>query len=124
MAICTVKRAIASDLDTWYQNHDVCMLMNKSTLLDPRLKDLAHLTEEEQETTVNGLVDEIVTSCLQSTPISATVSHNYVTESTEFNNDHSPPTKKKKCALEKLFGDTISSANPDSSLSVSLNELC
>ena len=95
-----------------------------STLLDPRLKSLAHLTEEEQEATVNGLVDEIVTGCLQSTPISASVSHNSITESiSDCNDDHPPPTKKKKCALEKPLGDTFSSANPDSSLSVSLNEL-
>ena len=69
-----VKKAIASDLDTRYEDPDVCMLMNKSTLLDPSLKSLAHLAEEEQEATVNSLVDEIVTSCLQSTPISASVS--------------------------------------------------
>ena len=39
------------------------------------------------------------------------------------NDEHSPPTKKKKCALEKLLGDTFPSANHESSLSVSLNEL-
>ena len=94
------------------------MLMNKSTLLDPRLKSLAHLTEEG-EATLNSLVDEIVTSSLQSTPISASVSS--TTESTNDCNAellHSPPTKKKKCALEKLLGDTFFSANPESSISV------
>ena len=35
------------------------MLMNKSTLLDSRLKNLAHLTKE-QEATADSLVDEIV----------------------------------------------------------------
>lgn len=55
---------IVSDLDTRYQDPDVCMLMNKSTLLDPRLKSLTHLTEEEQEATVNSLVYETVACSL------------------------------------------------------------
>ena len=96
--------------------------MNKSTLLDPRLKSLVHLTEGEA--TVNSLVNEIVTSCLQSIPISASVSS--TTESINDCNDvqlRSPPTKKKKCALEKLLGDAFSSVNPELSLSVSLNEV-
>ena len=45
VAIRAVKQAIANDLDTQYEDPDVCMLMNKSTLLDSRLKSLAHLTE-------------------------------------------------------------------------------
>ena len=87
------------------------------------LKCLVHLTEEEQKATVNILVDEIVTSCLQSTPISASVSS--TTESVNHcNDDHSPSTKKNKCALEKLLGDTFSSANPESSLCVTQCVAC
>ena len=56
VAIRAVKQAIASDLDTRYEDPDVCMLMKKSALLDPRMKSLAHLTEE-QGATVNSLVD-------------------------------------------------------------------
>lgn len=63
VAIRPVKQPIVSDLDTRYQDPDVCMLMNKSTLLDPRLKSLTHLTEE-QEATVNSLVYETVACSL------------------------------------------------------------
>lgn len=119
VAICEVKEAIARDLDARYQDPDVHMLMNKSTLLDPRLKSLAHLSEEEQEATVNGIVNEIVTSCIQSTPVAASET-NHSTEDTSEESDH--PSPAKKCALEKLLGDTFST-NPDSSLSVSFGEL-
>ena len=52
------------------------------------------------------------------------MSHNCISESiSDCNDNHSSPTKKKKCALGKLLGDTFSSTNPDSSLSVSLSEL-
>ena len=46
-AIRNVKKAIASDFNTREptKNPDVCMLMNKATLLDPRLKSLAHLIQ-------------------------------------------------------------------------------
>lgn len=93
------------------------MLLNKATLLDPHLKSLAHLTEE-QEATVNSIVDEIVFGCLQSTPTAASESNHSAESSNDSN--HPPPTKK--CALEKLLGDTFSS-NRESSLSVSLNDL-
>ena len=59
-----LNKPFANDLDTRYGDPDVYMVMNKSTLLDSHLKSLAHLTEE-QEATVNSLVNEIVTSCLQ-----------------------------------------------------------
>ena len=63
VAIRPVKQAIVSDLDTRYQDPDVYMLMNKFTLLDPCLKSLAHLTEE-QEATINSLVYETVACSL------------------------------------------------------------
>jgi len=33
-------------LKTRYQDNEICELMNKASLLDPRLKSLIHLTEE------------------------------------------------------------------------------
>lgn len=68
---------------------------------------MAHLTEEEQEATINSIVEETVTGCLQSTPIA-----------TWENNHSTNPLSTKKCALEKLLDDTFS-ANPDSSISLS-----
>ena len=115
-AIHAVKQAIASDLDTRHQNSDICMLMHKCTLLDPRLKSLAHLREEQQEAMVNSIVNEIVAECIQST-------HQPSTSSESIDSGNPEPPRTKKCALEKLLGSTFSSVNPDSSFSVSLNEL-
>ena len=105
-AIRAVKAAITSDLCTRYQNADVRMLMNKCTLLDPRLKSLAHLTEDEQEATVNSIVDEIVL-----------YSYNPVTiNSSSRSTETAPPSPKKKCVLEKLLGSTFSQTAENSSL--------
>jgi len=46
--IFRVKKAIIDDLKTRYQDDNICELMNKSFLLDPWLKSLIHLSEEEQ----------------------------------------------------------------------------
>ena len=42
-AMLRVKNAIASDLRTRYQDVEVCMLLNKASLLDPWVKSLVHL---------------------------------------------------------------------------------
>ena len=55
-----VKTVIASDLKARYQDDEVRMLLNKASLLDPRVKSLVHLTEEEQTSTVDDLINEIV----------------------------------------------------------------
>ena len=57
--ISRVKKAIIDDLKTRYQDDNICELMNKSSLLDPRLKSLIHLSEEEQTYTIDCLVNEI-----------------------------------------------------------------
>jgi len=113
-AIQAVKAAISGDLCTRYQNPDIRMVMNKCTILDPRLKSLAHLTEDEQEATVNSIIDEIV---LHSIPVTTT-------SASPFTEIASAPPKKK-CVLEKLLGSTFSQTaeNSESLLSVLLNEL-
>ena len=59
-AISTVKRfkrAIASNLQTRYQENEISVLLiNKASLLDPRLKSLVHLNEEDQKVSHNELV--------------------------------------------------------------------
>jgi len=68
-AIQAVKAAISGDLCTRNQNPDIRMVMNKCTILDPSLKSLAHLTEDEHEATVISIIDEIV---LHSIPVTMT----------------------------------------------------
>ena len=99
-AIRNVKKAIASDFNTRYKNPEVCMLMNKATLLDPRLKSLAHLTENQKEATANSLVDEIVSSQLQPATTAST-SENLSTSNSNDVSESSQSTEK--CALEKLL---------------------
>ena len=67
-AISRVNRAIASDLQSRYQDNELRMLLNKASLLDPRLKSLVYLNEEEQTNTIDNLVNEIVTTFSQYTP--------------------------------------------------------
>ena len=67
-AISTVNRTIASDLQTRYQENEIRMLLNKASLLDPRLKSLVHLNEE-QTSTIDSLVNEIVTTFSLHTPV-------------------------------------------------------
>ena len=58
-AISTVKRfkrAIASNLQTRYQENEISVLLNKASLLDPRLKSLVHLNEQDQKVSHNELV--------------------------------------------------------------------
>ena len=78
MAIHRVKNVIANKVQ--YQDDEVCMLLNKAPLLDPRVKSLVHLTEEEQTNTVDDLVNEIIIEC---SPFSSIVSEEPVLEDTE-----------------------------------------
>ena len=121
-AIRAIKRAIASDFSTRYKHPDVCMLLNKATLLDLRLKSLAHPTEEQQEETVNSIVEEIVSSHLQS-PAPVAVA-NAISEEHQSTAESSTESKSKKCVLEKLLGDNFTAnATCESSFSVSLTDL-
>ena len=56
-AISAVNRTISNDLQTRYQENEIHTLLNKASLLDPRLKSL---DEEEQKSTIDSLVNEIV----------------------------------------------------------------
>ena len=137
-AMLRVKNAIASDLRTRYQDVEVCKLLNKASLLDPRVKSLVHLTEEEQTNTVDDLVNEIVTAF---SPLPQVVNDEVVLEDTEplansCETDQSQTSSnmnsctgtngepvRKKCMLEKLLGDTFSNNNLESSVMASFNEL-
>jgi len=90
------------------------MVMNKCTILDPSLKSLAHLTEDEHEATVISIIDDIVLHSIQVTMTSTSLSTQIA-----------PPPPKKKCVLEKLLGSTFSQTaeNSESLLSVLFNEL-
>ena len=102
-----VKRAISNDLDKWYQADEVKLLMNKATFLDPRMKSLTHLSELEQVTLIDTLINEIVLSAEEG--FSDEVEEN------------SQPTAKK-CALENLLGESCFQ-NSDVSVNVSMTEL-
>ena len=137
-AMLRVKNAIASDLRARYQDVEVRKLLNKASLLDPRVKSLVHLTEEEQTNTVDDLVNEIVTAF---SPLPQVVDDEVVLEDTEplansCETDQSQTSSnmnsctgtngepvRKKCMLEKLLGDTFSNNNLESSVMASFNEL-
>ena len=88
------------------------MLLNKASLLDPRLKSLVDLNEEEQTSTIDNLVNEIVTTFSQHTPV---VSEELVVlddleqpSSSHQTRERSGEPVRKKCILEKLLGTTFS----------------
>jgi len=64
-----VKKAIMDDLETRYQDNEICELMNKASLLDPCLKSLIHLTEEQQINMIDCLVNEIISTTSPSATI-------------------------------------------------------
>ena len=104
------------------------MLLNKASLLDPRLKSLVHLDEEEQTSTIDSLVNEIVAKfspvvdeemvILDDSPNSHQTTANETTQTSDSNGG----PVRKKCMLEKLLGTSFSD-NGDSSVTVSHNEL-
>ena len=57
-----MKRAITGDLQTRYQENEIFMLLNKASLPDPQLKSLVILNEEVQTSTIDSLVNEILTT--------------------------------------------------------------
>ena len=126
-AICQVKTVIASDLKTRYQDDEVRMLLNKASLLDPRVKSLVHLTVEEQTDTVDELINEIV---LEFSPFPPDEPEPEVIELQSNDRDQEQTSSgtsgepvRKKCMLEKLLGDTFSSSCSDNSVTVSFNEI-
>ena len=70
----------------------VKLLMNKATFLDPRMKSLTHLSELEQETVINALINEMVL-----------LADKGFTDEVE---ETSQPSAKK-CALENLLGESF-----------------
>ena len=96
--ISRVNRVIASDLQTRYQDEEICALMNKASLLDPRLKSLVHLNEEEQASTIDSLVNEIVTTFSPPAPVVSKQpsSSSQTSESTQSTDG----SVRKKCMLE------------------------
>ena len=122
-----VKRAVVSDLQTRYQNNKIRELMKKASLFDPRIKSLVHLSEEEQTSTIDSLVNEIVTTFSPPTVVSEEVVAMDDLEQTsssqinERSGDSGVPVRKK-CMLEKLLGTTFSD-NADTSVTVSYSEL-
>ena len=127
-AISAVNRTISNDLQTRYQENEIRMLLNKASLLDPRLKSLVHLDEEEQTSTIDSLVNEIVAKfspvvdeemvILDDSPNSHQTTANETTQTSDSNGG----PVRKKCMLEKLLGTSFSD-NGDSSVTVSHNEL-
>ena len=122
--ISRVKRAINDDLKTRYQDNEICELMNKASLLDPRLKSLIHLTEVEQTNTIDCLVNEIVSTFSPPAPTSDGSELMVLDEHEQPpDGDHSSGEPvRKKCMLEKLLGTSFSE-NTDTSVTVSYNEL-
>ena len=53
--VCEVKKVLATDMSSWYQDEDVIQVLNIASFLDPRLKTLAHLPPSTQDETVEKL---------------------------------------------------------------------
>ena len=104
-----VKRAVASDLQTRYQENKIHELRKKASLLDTQLKSLVHLSEKEQTSTTDSLVHEIKTTYSQPTAISEEVvavddleqpSNSQINERS---GDSGTPVRKKKNYQDYLF---------------------
>ena len=105
-----------------YQDNEIHELMKKAALLDPQLKSLVHLSEEEQTSTIDSLVNEIITTFSPPTVVSEEVEAVDGLKqplSSQINNrsgDSGAPVRKK-CMLEKVLGTTFPD-NADTSVTV------
>ena len=99
----TVKQVVFSDMEMQYSDPDVRMSMNKAALLDPRFKSLTYFPEEEQQATINSIVNEIVTGYVTQSTINCTsaASENEIID--EEPGEPTDPSPKKKCCLEKIL---------------------
>ena len=108
-----VKRVVESDLQTRYRDNEIRKLMMKASLLDPHLKSLVHLSEEEQTNTIDSLVNEIIATYSPPTVVSEEVvavddlEQPLSSQINERSCDSSVPVRKKYM-LEKLLGTTFS----------------
>lgn len=114
--IKSVKRAIAKNLNTRYQDNEIQLMLNKSCFMDPRMKTLPHLSAIEQDHVCHSLVDEML--LLNSTPPSTCISNDHA----EDENDTSPPPHKKT-ALQKILGDSFFCTSNVDGVTVTLHEL-
>ena len=78
------------------------------------MKSLTHLSEDEQERVVNGLVDEMVVS-------NSTERRQEDRSATESSTQNDEPPPSKKCALEVLLGDSFFSDTDPTSDSTGVN---
>ena len=123
-----MKRPIIDGLKTRCQDDNICELMNKSSFLDPCLKSLIHLTEEEQTDMIDCLVNEIVSAFSPPAPFSIDSEESELIvlgeqppDSGHSRGDSGEPMRKK-CLVGKLFRSSFCD-NADSSVTVSYNEL-
>ena len=100
-----VKKVLASDMHTRYQNREVIEVLNISSLLDPRFKTLAHLSEEVQEETFHCLKEAMMKQFDES-PSTSMCSDNPAAAP-----DPPPPKKSKSNPLQQLLGNKFQDAN-------------
>ena len=100
-----VKKVLASDMHTRYQNREVIEVLNISSLLDPRFKTLAHLSEEVQEETFHCLKEAMMEQFDES-PSTSMCSDNPAAAP-----DPPPPKKSKSNSLQQLLGNKFQDAN-------------
>ena len=58
--LCEVKKVLATDMHTRYQDRRVTEVLNISSFLDPRVKTLAILTEDVQAKTGDSVKEEML----------------------------------------------------------------
>ena len=98
--------------------------MKKTSLLDPRLKSLVHLSEEEQTNTIDSLVNEIITTYSPPTVVSEEVvavddlEQPSSSQTNKRSGDSGGPVRNKCMLLGTTFSD-----NANTSVTVSHSEL-
>lgn len=80
-AVKDFKGALAKDMNCRYQNECVLDILNNASFLDPRFKTLAHLSPNEQQETLESILDELVDCCHRSVGERSSSSHAIVEES-------------------------------------------
>ena len=108
-----MKMVIKSDLSRRYQDDDVKIMMNNTTFLDPRYKELPFLSTSEKDQVIKNVKVELCSLLVE------TLVEEGPEEVAESNTDNcdEPPTKRcKESLMCQLLGDVFSSKMPDHQL--------
>ena len=128
LTVREVKRLLAADMSSRYQDTDVVAVLNIASFLDPRFKTLAHLPCSTQEETIEKLKDAMLDECGGSSPEIQDPQPHHTRSTTEATvvrgqatQDLPAAKRKKPHPLEKLLGSKFQD-RPSGSSSPSRSE--